>query len=141
MRMYVFQFLPLPQSPDSRGSGVRADHQDPTYQSLYSDLPRYLQSVHTRYPPVCQNCQPAVNDALRKANHRANVDAWGSALRRGNDIPRKGRGNEFWDILLWRLRGVCFGLSAVLSLSIGGCSESTSSLMSGFELMGSYIST
>jgi hypothetical protein len=58
-------------------------------------------------------------------------------------MPQKGRGNEFWDILLWRLRGVCFGLSAVLSLSIGGCSESTSSLMFGFELelMGRYTST
>jgi hypothetical protein len=26
------------------------------------------------------------------------------------------------DVLLWRLRGVCFGFSAVLSLGMGVCS-------------------
>jgi hypothetical protein len=99
---------------------------DPTYPSLYADLPNYLSGVHARYPPVCSNCQPAVDDALRKANHRANVDAWGSALRRGNEVagPSQSRVAEMSDVLLWRIRGVCFCLGAGVSLGTGVCSMS-----------------
>jgi hypothetical protein len=105
-----------------------ADGQDPTYPSLYAELPEYLAGVHARYPPVCTNCQPAVDEALRKANHRANVDAWGSALRRGHDETTSSRGSEVLDVLVWRMRGVLFGTSAALSLGMGLCSMSPPSL-------------
>jgi hypothetical protein len=78
-----------------------------------------LAGVHARYPPVCVNCQPAVDEALRKANHRANVDAWGSALRRC-EVPVEDSGmSEILDITFWRLRGALFVTSIGLSLRVG----------------------
>ncbi|OCF45681.1 hypothetical protein I317_00584 [Kwoniella heveanensis CBS 569] len=59
------------------------DDDDPSFPQLYAELPSYLAKLHSRYPPVCQNCQPAVDEALRKSDHKAQVEAWGSALKRG----------------------------------------------------------
>lgn len=96
---------------------------------MYDDLPAYLSSVHSRYPPVCENCQPAVNDALRKADRRANVDAWGSALRRSHQSEH-GSGSrsglmEMLDVGFWRLRGMLFCASTVLNLGLGVVGEYT----------------
>ncbi|KAK8850464.1 hypothetical protein IAR55_004382 [Kwoniella newhampshirensis] len=102
------------------------DDNDPLYPALFADLPTYLSKLHTRYPPVCQNCQPAVDEALRRSDHRAQVEAWGSALRRGaattntsggdggDDI---GRGVSSGDILVWRIRGALYWTGTGLSLS------------------------
>lgn len=96
-------------------------YQDPTYRILYNELPNYLEGVHTRYPPVCENCQPAVDEALRKANHRANVDAWGSALRRNHQSIEGGRSGwmEMLDVGFWRLRGILFCSSTIINTSLG----------------------
>lgn len=83
-----------------------------------------MAGVHARYPPVCVNCQPAVDDALRKANHRANVDAWGSALRRSDAPVVDGGVYEVLDITFWRLRGALFVTSIGLSLRVGVSSMS-----------------
>lgn len=64
------------------------DEDDPSYPTLYANYPDYLSSLHARYPPVCSNCQPAVEDALRRSDHRAQMEAWGSALTRGKKIAK-----------------------------------------------------
>lgn len=101
--------------------------QDPTYRELYENLPTYLASVHARYPPVCNNCQPAVDEALKRADRRANVDAWGSALRRGHTSTSSDRSGwyEVLDIAFWRLRGLLFCCSAAVSLGLGLAGESS----------------
>ncbi|WWC98621.1 hypothetical protein V866_005514 [Kwoniella sp. B9012] len=100
------------------------DDDDPSYPMLYAELPLYLSKLHSRYPPVCRNCQPAVDEALRKSDHRAQVQAWSSALDRGarrndpaggGEIGRVSKG----DILIWRVRGVLWWISLGLSLGQG----------------------
>lgn len=120
----------LPDEDVGTSPGVSPiDHsstQDPTYRDLYEGLPTYLASVHARYPPVCENCQPAVDEALNRANRRANVDAWGSALRRTPTSTSGGRSqwSEILDIAFWRLRGVLFCSSIAISLGLGIASQS-----------------
>ncbi|WRT70630.1 uncharacterized protein IL334_007628 [Kwoniella shivajii] len=89
------------------------DDEDHSYPMLYAELPNYLTKLHSRYPPVCRSCQPAVDEILKKSDHRAQVEAWGSALNRGfrtsdthadsskRDMNTVGKG----DIITWSLRG------------------------------------
>ncbi|WWD08432.1 hypothetical protein V865_006544 [Kwoniella europaea PYCC6329] len=103
------------------------DDDDPSYPMLYAELPTYLSKLHSRYPPVCRNCQPAVDEALRKSDHRAQVQAWSSALDRGARSPRRddvagGRGIDRaskGDILIWRVRGGLWWIDLGLSLGQG----------------------
>jgi hypothetical protein len=96
--------------------------QDPTYRALHDDLDNYVASLHNRFPPVCANCQPKVDEALRKADQKAHGAVWSLALKRGQ--ARTGRsdpeiGIDEWAIFVWKLRGVLFGLSTLLSLGRG----------------------
>jgi hypothetical protein len=94
--------------------------QDPSFPGLYASLPSYLAKLHSRYPPVCPDCQPAVDSALRKADHRAQVEAWGSALRRGASRADEVESAPGWaEVLVWRVRGVLWASSAILSLGLG----------------------
>jgi hypothetical protein len=103
-------------------------NQDPSYAELHASLPSYLASLHSRYPPVCPICQPAVDDALRKADQKAQVEAWGSALRRGRDTGSRagGEGSDpaMFEVMLWRLRGMGFWASVAASWSVGLACES-----------------
>ncbi|WVF67934.1 hypothetical protein IAT40_002696 [Kwoniella sp. CBS 6097] len=108
------------------------DDDDPSFPALYAELPSYLAKLHSRYPPVCPNCQPAVDEALRKSDHKAQVEAWGSALNRG---ARPGtslsagesssrtavgyRGASAVDVLIWRVRGALWWSGIVLSVAQG----------------------
>ncbi|WVQ85896.1 hypothetical protein IAT38_008064 [Cryptococcus sp. DSM 104549] len=108
------------------------DDNDPTFPSLYAALPSYLSSLHARYPPVCPQCQPAVDEVLRKADHRAQVEAWGSALKRGAAVNKRGgdegeaddvvvgAGDEFvWRVrrlLFWAALGVSWGQGIMASV-------------------------
>ena len=100
---------------------------DPTFKNLYDALPAYISGLHSRYPPVCNKCQPAVDDALRKADHKAQNEAWGMALRRGAGLtgdrshPNPMPGTMA--VLLWRLRGVLFCLATALSLTLGAAGK------------------
>ena len=58
---------------------------------------------------MCQQCQPAVEDALRRSDQRAQVEAWGSALNRGaiHSQSVQGAGDSTVGRLwLWRLKGL-----------------------------------
>nr|XP_019051149.1 hypothetical protein I302_01598 [Kwoniella bestiolae CBS 10118]OCF30079.1 hypothetical protein I302_01598 [Kwoniella bestiolae CBS 10118] len=103
------------------------DDDDPSYPMLYADLPNYLAKLHSRYPPVCRNCQPAVDEALRKSDHRAQVQAWSSALDRGARSPSRGDGSgggevgrvSKGDTIIWRIRGILWWISLGLSMGQG----------------------
>ncbi|KAK0550041.1 hypothetical protein OC845_002845 [Tilletia horrida] len=59
------------------------DEEDPTFQTAMSSLPSYRASLLTRYPPVCSNCKPAVDDALSQSNRIAKQEAMRHFLARG----------------------------------------------------------
>lgn len=114
--------------PFSRRHAALIRLQDPSFDQLYADLPAYTARLHERYPPVCGNCQPAVDDALRKADHRAQAEALGSALSRGSTKRRHdGNGQPArpgWaDIIVWRLRGVLWLVTTLQSLVLGAVGE------------------
>lgn len=101
---------------------VQLNKQDPTFQDLYASLPDYLTSLHHRYPPVCQICQPSVDEALRKADQKAHVEVFGLALRRGQETASgTGTGQKlgWWEVIVWRMRGIGFWTSALISSSVG----------------------
>ncbi|KAI9633529.1 Ima1 N-terminal domain-containing protein [Dioszegia hungarica] len=110
-------------------AGYLPDDNDPSYPELHASLPSYLASLHSRYPPVCPICQPAVDDALRKADQKAQVEAWGSALRRGRDTGSraggKGSAPGKFEVLVWRIRGVGFWAQATAYGLSGACPIST----------------
>ncbi|WVQ95498.1 hypothetical protein IAU59_002595 [Kwoniella sp. CBS 9459] len=108
------------------------DDDDPTFPALYAELPSYLAKLHSRYPPVCPNCQPAVDEALRKSDHKAQVEAWGSALNRGarpgtlsssgeSSLRSTGgyRAASLMDVVIWRIRGTLWWCSLGLSFAQG----------------------
>nr|XP_018259669.1 uncharacterized protein I303_07737 [Kwoniella dejecticola CBS 10117]OBR81827.1 hypothetical protein I303_07737 [Kwoniella dejecticola CBS 10117] len=100
------------------------DDDDFSYPSLYSELPNYLVKLQYRYPPVCRNCQPAVDEALRKSDHRAQVQAWTSALDRGArtagpSASGSSSGVSRADIVIWRLRGLLWWVGLGLSIGLG----------------------
>ncbi|KAL4069741.1 Ima1 N-terminal domain-containing protein [Scleroderma yunnanense] len=92
-------YLPPPQHPD--------------YATRHEQLPAYRESLHKRYPPVCAQCLPAVEDEIKRKDHMARTQALGGFLRdtKGKDRQRQvsGTGKE-WEKLesqlaIWKLRG------------------------------------
>lgn len=96
-------------------------------------LPEYRESLHTRYPPVCENCMPIVEDEIRKKDQMARAQALGAWLKdsKGKETQRrrvsakgKDREKEAVELYWWKLRGglwlVTSGLSLVFNTS-GTC--------------------
>ncbi|KAL1409816.1 hypothetical protein Q8F55_003813 [Vanrija albida] len=115
-------------------SNYLPDERDPAYPQLEAELPRYVESLYARYPQVCASCQGGVDEALRKADHRAQAEAWGNALRRGdlrrngNGVGAEGRNGVYvprggpptaLEVAVWRARGGLFLLGAVGSWALG----------------------
>jgi hypothetical protein len=61
---------------------------------------------------------------MRKADQRSQVEAWGSALRRGASREEPGEGTAGWsEVLVWRVRGVLWSVGTVGSLVLGTLGE------------------
>ncbi|KAF8913017.1 hypothetical protein CPB84DRAFT_1841443 [Gymnopilus junonius] len=71
-------YLPEPESPE--------------YQSRLELLPAYRDSLHVRYPPVCESCLPQVEEEIRKKDQMARVKALGGYLSKGKDRRRRVSG-------------------------------------------------
>jgi len=86
-------------------------------------LPAYRESLHVRYPPVCDSCLPQVEDEIRQKEQMARVKALGGSLTKGKERRRKASGPEiekeksaadtmFW----WKVRGYLWALSLTVSI-------------------------
>ncbi|KAF8349745.1 Ima1 N-terminal domain-containing protein [Amanita rubescens] len=103
-------YLPSPDSPD--------------YHRRLEKLPEYKESLHARYPPVCDSCLPAIEEEIQNRDHMARTKALGCWLKesRGKDHRRrvsgstKDRDHLTFEILAWRARGVLWMFSLVLAL-------------------------
>ncbi|KAG2154677.1 Ima1 N-terminal domain-containing protein [Suillus clintonianus] len=92
-------YLPPPHHPD--------------YAQRLEKLPEYRESLHVRYPPVCADCMPAVEEEIRKKDHMARTKALGGWLNdsRGKEKQRQAPGSSRereklqTHLFLWRLRG------------------------------------
>src|SRR5271156_5195852 len=95
-------------------------------------LPAYRESLHVRYPPVCDSCLPQVEDEIRQKEQMARVKALGGSLTKGKERRRKASGPEiekekstadtmFW----WKVRGYLWALSFAVSIMCSAAGEHT----------------
>ncbi|KAF8560218.1 hypothetical protein OG21DRAFT_1452054 [Imleria badia] len=94
-------YLPPPQHPD--------------YAQRLEQLPAYRESLHARYPPVCVNCLPAVEDEIEQKNQMARTKALGGWLKetKGKERQRLVSGSAKdrerlsmgFQLAIWRVRG------------------------------------
>ncbi|EIW86867.1 hypothetical protein CONPUDRAFT_161500 [Coniophora puteana RWD-64-598 SS2] len=100
-------YLPSPQHPD--------------YARRLEMLPAYKESLHIRYPPVCEDCAPSVEAEIQQKDHMARTRALGGWLRqtRGKDKQRQVSSaarekDKLWSHLLaWRIRGALWAATLV----------------------------
>lgn len=89
-------------------------------------LPEYRESLHLRYPPVCENCLPAVEEEIRNKDNMARTKALGGWLKesKGKDRQRrvsgtlKEREKIGTQIIAWRIRGVLW-VTSLITAAIG----------------------
>jgi len=86
---------------------------DPEYNQRLAVLPEYRESIETRYPPVCANCLPAVEEEIRRRDHVARTSALGGFLKesKGQARQRKISANQSKEkldrsLVIWRVRGI-----------------------------------
>ena len=93
-------------------------------------LPAYRESLHVRYPPVCDSCLPQVEDELRQKEQMARVKALGGSLTKGKERRRTASSSEiekekstadtmFW----WKVRGYLWASSFTVSIICNAAGE------------------
>ncbi|TFK30806.1 hypothetical protein FA15DRAFT_662859 [Coprinopsis marcescibilis] len=114
-------YLPPPESPD--------------YQQAVDLLPKYKESINSRYPPVCDRCRPNVEEEIQRKEQMARRQALHGLLKGGKDRQRRVSGTpvrlkekNVVNSVYWHIRGVLWFMSSIAAI----CSI-------GFELFGSSI--
>lgn len=87
-------------------------------------LPDYRSSLHVRYPPVCDNCLPAVEEEIRSKDHMARTKALGGWLKqsKGKEKQRKVSASDKVreklgvQLVAWRIRGYLWALTLLLAV-------------------------
>ncbi|KAF9270052.1 hypothetical protein L218DRAFT_952251 [Marasmius fiardii PR-910] len=95
---------------------------DSSYQRRLDDLPAYQESLYLRYPPVCDNCLPAVEDEIQRKNSMARSQALGGWLKqtKGKEQQRRVSATKIdqrkvvKEIAMWRTRGALWALTFTL---------------------------
>lgn len=99
--------------------------QDPEYSIRLASLKEYRESLHARYPPVCDNCSPAVEDQIRQKDHMARTKALGAWLNDSKGKERQRRvdseGNReperaTTEVIIWRLRGCLWAVTLMAAV-------------------------
>ncbi|KAG5653351.1 hypothetical protein H0H81_000973 [Sphagnurus paluster] len=97
---------------------------DPEHTARLDMLPEYRESLHLRYPPVCEACRPAVDDEIRRKDNMARTKALGAWLneskgkerqRRVSEVPREPE-KVTTEIVVWRVRGVLWATTFVIAV-------------------------
>ncbi|KAJ1301618.1 hypothetical protein OPQ81_008865 [Rhizoctonia solani] len=86
---------------------------DPSYSQRLAEFPAYKESLYARYPPVCANCQPGVDEQIRQKDSMAKSAALGGWLqasaRRGKSpgagFGEKPPGTSIRQVAIWNIRG------------------------------------
>lgn len=88
-------------------------------------LPQYRESLHLRYPPVCDECLPAVEDEIQRKDQMARRKALGGWLNESKGKEKQRRVSEIYvekeslglatEIIAWRIRGTLWVLTLALT--------------------------
>lgn len=105
--------------------------QDPEYKRLSAQLPAYQSSLETRYPPICPDCLPAVEEEIKRRDNMARTSALGGFLK-----ASKGKGKERQvlvtqgqkealerQLLMWKLRGALWIVSVTVVMTAYGAGK------------------
>ncbi|KAK7064357.1 integral inner nuclear membrane protein ima1 [Favolaschia claudopus] len=92
-------------------------------------LDGYRESLHLRYPPVCDSCQPAVEEEIRRKDAMARSHALGGYLnqtkgkarQRQVSLTREETQKLGTEMLIWRIRG-CLWAATVAASILGSAS-------------------
>ncbi len=99
--------------------------QDPEYERREATLPEYRESLHVRYPPVCNKCLPAVEEEILDKEKMARTNALGSWLKetKGKERtrrvsgPTKAKEKLPVKLLLWRIRGCLWAITFTVAIA------------------------
>ncbi|GBE78034.1 Ima1 N-terminal domain-containing protein [Sparassis latifolia] len=97
---------------------------DPEYAERSETYDEYRRSVEVRYPPVCAECAPAVEEEIRRRDQMARTQALGGFLhatkRTTLQAPesQKDKDRLQREIAAWKIRG-CLWLGS-LACALGG---------------------
>ncbi|KAJ6604493.1 Ima1 N-terminal domain-containing protein [Mycena vulgaris] len=72
-------------------------------------LEEYRESLHLRYPPVCDSCRPAVEEEIRRKDAMARTQALGKAKQRQTRT-------KLPEMLVWRVRGCLWAATLIVSM-------------------------
>ncbi|KII93775.1 hypothetical protein PLICRDRAFT_101031 [Plicaturopsis crispa FD-325 SS-3] len=104
--------------------------EDPEYSRRVELLPEYRESLHLRYPPVCTDCLPLVEEEIKKKDHMARTRALGGWLKESKGKKKRqvsGKGKEKETIgvemVAWRIRGALW--AATLGSALAGNAAGT----------------
>ncbi|PCH33734.1 hypothetical protein WOLCODRAFT_129941 [Wolfiporia cocos MD-104 SS10] len=96
----------------------------PKYQQRSAALAEYQRSIEARYPPVCENCAPAIEEEIRKRDHMAQTQALGTFLSKSKRARQElsarsqhDRIRMMREIILWRARGLLWILTLVCTIA------------------------
>ncbi|KAJ7654983.1 Ima1 N-terminal domain-containing protein [Mycena polygramma] len=92
-------------------------------------LDEYRESLHLRYPPVCESCQPAVEEEIRRKDAMARTQALGGWLNQTKGKVRQRQASLTKDdtdklgmeMLAWRIRG-CLWAGTVMTSMVASAS-------------------
>ena len=87
-------------------------------------LSEYRESLHVRYPPVCENCLPAVEEEIRLKDQMARTKALGGWLKQSKGKEKKRKisrsalqgENLSVSLLAWKVRGCLWSLSLLTAI-------------------------
>ncbi|KAL7275548.1 hypothetical protein RUND412_001507 [Rhizina undulata] len=100
------------------------DH--PEYSHRLNKFSRFKEEVEARYPPVCAECAPKVNERLRTSNYQVKVASLGQMLARSKGKARASqRSNgigrrKMFERIVWWLRGGVWCYSQFIMLAWHG---------------------
>lgn len=84
-------------------------------------MPAYTAALQARYPPVCKDCQPSIDEELKEKEHMARTTALGGWLKRSQHVGAR-RSEEQQRVkplvTFWRLRGLLWAVTTFMFAAI-----------------------
>ncbi|KAJ6574951.1 Ima1 N-terminal domain-containing protein [Mycena capillaripes] len=96
----------------------------PESEQRMQTLDEYRESLHLRYPPVCDSCRPAVEEEIRRKDAMARTQALGGWLNQTKGKVRQRQASLTKDetdklgmeMLAWRIRGCLWAATVITSM-------------------------
>ncbi|KAF9822098.1 hypothetical protein IEO21_00092 [Rhodonia placenta] len=112
--------------------------EDPEYEQRAQTLPEYRRSIEARYPPVCANCAPTIEEEIQRRDHMARTSALNGFLRASKPVQRKVERTQrdkdklAREIAMWKVRGALWAGCLLFTL-VGHAATSISLIWTAWD--------